>query len=320
MSSENPLHRQIATHHFQEARRQARREELTAWLRGKGSSSTLLPFEAIRSELPAQTPVYMGVQQIALDKIVGSLGRYREFTRTFLPLSDSLYERWVNVESLAHSRGWPPIEVFEIGGVYFIKDGNHRAAIARQMNNQTIEAHVWSFPEPITIGPDESLDEILIRLGQRNFLRRTQLDQVFPDHDIQFTAPGRYGELLSQIEWLRRVLSQVDEEEMSYQEAVVNWYELIYLPTVQVIRETHLLDEFPGRTEADLFVWLSQHRRQFGEEYGQYETLGDLAQLLADRHRESSLGKMVRQVRKILGTETLPPLSSPGDDATTDEG
>ncbi len=315
MSNENPIHRQIATQHFQEARRQARREELTAWLKGK--SSTLLPFEAIRSELPAQTPVYMGVQQIPLDKIVGSLGRYREFTRTFLPLSDSLYERWVNVESLAHSRGWPPIEVFEVGGVYFIKDGNHRAAIARQLNTKTIEAHVWAFPEPITIGPDESLDDILIRLGERNFLRRTRLDVLFPDHGIRFTAPGRYGELLSQIEWLQMVLSLVDEKEMSYQETVVNWYELIYLPTVQVIRETHLLDDFPGRTEADLFVWLSQHRRQFGEEYGQYETLSDLAQLLADRHRERGLGKMVRQVRNMLGAEALPPLAIPGEDETT---
>ncbi len=304
-----PLYRQIAARHFQDARRQAWLTDVAARL--KGQARKLLPFEAIRSELPTQTPIYLGVQHIPLDKIVGSLGRYREFTRTFLPLSDSLFERWVNVESLAFTRGWPPIDVYEIGGVYFIKDGNHRTAVARQLGNDTIEAHVWSFPETVTIGSEDKLDEVLIRLGERNFMRKTNLDQGFPEHGIRFTTPGRYSELLRQIEWLQEMLSIIDEEEKSYPEAVTAWYEMVYLPTIQVIRDTGLLEDFPGRTEADLFVWLSMHRKQFGDEYVEYETLGELAATLAARYRERGLNKMVRQVRNMLGGENLPPLIEP---------
>lgn len=310
MSDEHaPMYRQIATRHFQDARRQAWLAEVAARL--KGQDGKLLSFEAIRSELPVQTPIYQGIQIIPLVKIVGSLGRYHEFTRSFLPLSDSLRERWVNIESLAFTRGWPPIDVYEIGGVYFIKDGNHRAAVARQLGNDTIEAHVWSFPESVTIGPDDSLDTILIQLGERNFLRKTCLDQFVPDHGIVFTAPGRYSELLAQIAWLQEMLSIIDEEEKSYAEAVVAWYEMIYLPTIQVIRDSGLLEDFPGRTEADLFVWLAIHRKQFGDEYDKYETLGDLAATLAERYRERGLNKVVRQMRNILGAESLPPLVEP---------
>ena len=149
-------------HEFKQARRQARRQQLiTLW---GGRDLTLLPFETIRAELKQRNPMYRGVQEIPINKIVGSVGRYREFNRSFQPLSDSLKHRWVNIHALATSpTGWPPIEVYKIGGAYFVKDGNHRASVARSMGNDVIEAHVWEFPEAVQIGPEDSLDEVLIR-------------------------------------------------------------------------------------------------------------------------------------------------------------
>lgn len=307
-----------ALHRFEEARRRATWEKISATLTGR--DNRLLPFEAIRSELRQQNSMYQGLQQIPLEKIVGSVGRYREFTRTFLPLNDKLQERWIGVDALATSTGWPPITVYKVGDVYFVNDGNHRTSVARQMQLKTVEAHVWEFPADVQIGPDDNLDDVLIRLGEQRFLEKTGLNAIHPDHQIRFTTPGRYNELLAQIEDLRGKLSLIDETDMSYEEAVEAWYEMIYLPTVQIIRDSTLLQDFPGRTEADLFVWLSMHRDQLGDLYGAYENLTDLAQMLADRYREGGIDKLARQFMRLLGQEVLPPLAGVGESAVSPAG
>lgn len=298
--------RQKALTHFERARQLADRETFLGRLTGR--ETRLLPFEVIRSNLRQQNPMYRGVQEVPVSQLIGIVGRYKEFTRSFLPLSDSLKERWVGVEALALTRGWPPIELYKVGNAYFIKDGNHRAAVARQLQMPTIEAHVWEFPTDVEIGPDDSVERILIRLGEERFLTQTHLDENFPEHGIQFTTPGRYTDLLAQIEALREKLCAIDEEDIPYEKAVTLWYELIYLPTVQIIRDSTLLDDFPGRTEADLFIWMATHEEQLGETLGEYANLADLATLLAERYREGSLGKVTRRLRGLLGQEKLPHL------------
>ncbi len=304
-----------ALHRFEEARRRATWEKLSATLTGR--DNRMLPFEAIRSELRQQNPMYRGLQQIPLEYIMGSVGRYREFTRTFLPLNNELQERWIGVDALATSVGWPPITAYKVGDVYFVNDGNHRTSVARQMQLKTIEAHVWEFPADVQIGPDDKLDDVLIRLGEHRFLEKTRLDTLRPDHQIRFTTPGRYNELLAQIEDLHGKLSLIDETEMSDAEAVEAWYEMVYLATVQIIRDSTLLKDFPGRTEADLFVWLSMHRDQLGDLYGAYENLTDLAQMLADRYREGGIDKLARQFMRLLGQEALPPLAGVKESAVS---
>lgn len=302
-----------ALRHFERARRQARFEQIASWLTGQDSRP--MPFDAIRSELRQLSPMYQGVQEVGIDLIVGSVGRYHDLTRKFLPLNDSMRERWINIESLALSHeGWPPIELYKVGDAYFVRDGNHRVSVARQIAMPAIEAHVWEFPEDVQVNPDDRLDDVLIRLGERNFMARTELDQRYPEHQIHFTSPGRYPELLAQIESLKKTLAIIDGEEMPYHEAVDAWYEIVYLPTVQIIRDSTLLDDFPGRTESDLFVWLSSHRDSLREKYGDYEDLAHLAQMLADEYREGAVSRVARQVRRLLGGDVLPPLAEANKD------
>ncbi len=317
MSEIQPSTRSAAVQRFQRARRQANRERMSARLTGR--ETTLLPFDAVRSQLRQQSPLYRGIQEAPLDAIVGSVGRYREFTRQFLPLNDSLQERWVNVESLSSAQGWPPVDLYQVGNVYFVKDGNHRVSVARQMEMPTIEANVWQFPEEISVEPDTKLDELLIELGMRNFMARTRLDEQVPDHNIRFTSPGRHTELLTQIQVLQETLSLIDDEKMPYDEAVLAWYEMIYLPTVQIIKDSGLMDAFPGRTEADLFAWFSLRREPLRAMYGDYDNLTDLAQTVAEQYDAGGLGKVVRQVRRLLGSEKLPPLANPDVDARSEE-
>lgn len=274
-----------------------------------GKDNTILSFDALRSHLRQQNPLYRGIQEVPVAKVVGSVGRYKEFARHFLPLEDSIKERWVGVDTLAHSRGWPPIELYQVGDAYFVVDGNHRLSVANQLEMPTIEAHVYTFPEEIEIDPEDDIDDVIIRLQERRFMERTDLDQRFPDHNIRFTTPHRYDELLAQIVELRRKLSEIDDHEMDFYDAVDSWYEMIYLPTVQIIRESDLLDEFPGRTEADLFVWLSKHREGLRQEYGDYDNLAELTGKLVEIYQESGVTKLTRQVKRLFGNKELPPLA-----------
>ena len=309
--------RNDALMHFEDARKQARREQRFGRLRGR--DTRMIPFEAIRTELRQQNPRYRGVQDIPLDLVVGSVGRAHEFTRHFLPLNDGLRERWIGVEQLAKEQGWPPIEVYQVGNVYFAKDGNHRLSVARQLEMVAVEAHVWAFPEDVEIDPEATLEDVLIQLGERDYLEKTRINHRIPDFDIRFTVPGNYTELLAQIENLRETLEQIDGEKLPYYDAVDAWYEMIYLPTIQIIHDSTLLSDFPGRTEADLFVWMSKHREGLQYKYGDFENLAALAELMAEEFKESSVSKITRQVRRMLGEEILPPLADLEIAGTNDE-
>lgn len=289
---------------FDKARWQARLSQVSARLRGRDLRN--IPFDAIRSTLRQQSPLYQGIQEVPVDRVVGSVGRYKEFTRKFLPLSDSLKERWVGVDALAQTQGWPPIELYQVGDVYFVQDGNHRLSVAQQLEMTTIEAHVWRFPDEVSIDPEERLDDMLIRLEVRSFMAQTELERHFPDHMIHFTSPGRYTELLAQIADLQEKLSRIDGVAMPYSEAVCAWYDMVYLPTIQIIHDSTLLKDFPERTEADLFVWLSQHRAGLQETLGAYENLADLARMLAEAFREDGVQRLTRQVRRLFSDDPAP--------------
>lgn len=295
-----------AIQNFDQARRQARLASLAAKLTGKDNG--LLPFEAVRDALRLTNPVFEGVRQIDVGQIVGSIGRYSDFNRRFLPLNDNLRERWIGVETLAMTSGWPPIEVYQVGSLYFVRDGNHRVAVAQQLEIETIEAKVWAFPTEIEIDISADLNQSLLQAGNQHFRLTTNIDAIDRDHNISFTLPGQHDELLRQINEMGDKIAIIDGESPDFNATVHHWYELIYLPTIQIIRESTLLDDFPGRTEADLFVWLSKHRDALGDRYGEFSNLCELAQRLAEQYKESSLKKMSRQVRNLLSAESLPPL------------
>ena len=297
----DPGLRRAALVEFEKARRKAVRSQLSARLAGR--DETLLPFEVIRQEIRQRNPRNLGVQQVPIDQIVGSVGRYHEFNREFLPLESSLQERWVGVDSLAAKKGWPPVNLYKIGETYYVDDGNHRVSVARQMGIQTVEASVMEFQTDAEVKPDQSLDDILISLGEERFLELTQLEAIVPDHGITFTSPGRYRELVAQIEELRRKLTEIDGEEWTFVATVPAWYEMIYLPTVQIIEDSGILQDIEGRTKADLFAWISKYRTVLADTLGDYDNLAQLATLLAEKHRETKLQKVTRQVRVLFGDE-----------------
>jgi len=216
-------------------------------------SMDLIPFEEARELLHLNQKICRGLQEIELDKIRGSVGRYHDFTSAFLPRRDNLRQRWQRVRSAKATKGLPPVELYKVGQAYFVADGNHRVSIARTEGEKTIEAYVCEYISPVELSSEADLDEVLCKAEYAEFMRRTQLR---PEQEIVFTAPGRYVEIECQILSVQQSLEDERGEPVSFEEAAALWYQEIYTPTVQEIRESGVIEHFPGRTAADLFIWM----------------------------------------------------------------
>jgi hypothetical protein len=196
-----------------------------------------------------------GLQEIPLDRIRGSVGRYEDFTSAFLPRKKHLRQRWERVDVAMKAGKTPPIEVYQVGESYFVLDGNHRVSIARQHDLETIEAYVREFLTPIGLSPEADIDELLIKSERVDFLKK--IDQASPPavREIVFTCPDCYGDLMDMIETYRQGLEKADENPVSFEGAVSAWYEEVYGPAKEIIQKNNLLAQFSNRTEADLFLW-----------------------------------------------------------------
>jgi hypothetical protein len=147
---------------FEDARRRAQINRL--WDRLTKRRMMLLPFAPIQRMLFHPSGVYRGVQEIPVRQIVGSLTRASDFDRDFRPLHKNQRARWANMWALHMQKGWEPILVHQIGGLYFVEDGHHRTSVARSLGLVTIEAVVIAHPVSVSLNPNDSLDDILASL------------------------------------------------------------------------------------------------------------------------------------------------------------
>ena len=257
---------------FRSARQRASIQEVIA--RVMGRSNQLLSYDDVAKKLRLQSRTERGLKNIPLDAIVGSVGRYTDFTRTFLPLQDSDRERWASVKAaMVTGAGLPPIELYQVGDVYFVLDGNHRVSIARQEGLKSIEAYVTEFRTDVKLTPETKLDEIIIKAEYIEFLEKTDLAQARPNVDLSVTIPGQYEKLMEQID----VCKYMDENEtLTLQDAAANWYDTLYIPLAEAIRDRELLQWFPGRTITDLYIWISENRAALEKELG-WELRSDVA-------------------------------------------
>ncbi len=297
-------YRTEAREHWEQARRKARAARIAASIPGEHTG--LLDFNDIAAQLGLKHAVYRGVQTVPLDSIVGSAGRYKDFTGAFLPVDDSMSSRWQRIAAIyldPTSGGVPPVELYKVGTAYFVKDGNHRVSVARQLDLKDIEAYVWEYPEPVSdVGPEADIDTLLIEAERREFLEKTQLDTLRPGHGIWITAPGGYRTLLFEIAQYQHALSLIDSRPVGWEEAVGAWYDMVYEITVQLIQKTGVLHLFPERTPADFFVWIRKHQQELEERYGRRVMVRDAARDFGRRNRTTLPERAAREVlRWIVG-------------------
>jgi len=265
----------MARNDFTKARSRATLARILAML--KAQKDEMLSLGDVRALLRPDSETYRGMRTVAIDKIVGSEGRYKDFNRAFLPRNDTLMQRWMRVD-LAHYQNviLPPIKLFEIGGAYFVRDGNHRVSVARAQGAEFIDAEVTSLSSEIELRPGMSREELkraIIDFEKRRFLEATRLDILRPGCEIALSEVGRYDELIAHIQEHKWYLNLKKTKEIPFSEAVVSWYDTVYAPISTLVRESRLVSRFPGATEADLYVFAGKHWGELNRRYGPIFTL-----------------------------------------------
>lgn len=279
-----------AKERYHNARWQAIREDWLARLTGKPQN--LLPYEAVAGVLKTfEHRQLTELRSIPLNTIVGSVGRYRDFTRSFLPRTSIARTRWIRIDMAMNSLvGVPPIEVYQIGDVYFVSDGNHRVSVARANEFKEIDAYVTIIPGIADIQPGDTLDAAIVKVECSHFLAQTRLAERCEDLDIQVTQTGGYPRLLEHIythlyfmQLQRAERGQSQEEPIRFPDAARDWYDTVYLPIIVAVRANGLAARFPGRTATDLYVWISGRILELSEQNGQSITPNDAVRELGEQ-------------------------------------
>jgi len=225
-----------------------------------GKTNELLPFEKVRAKLPMRGQHYIGLKQVPIQNIVGSFGRYQDFDRAFLPTQKRTKDRWVSINKAHYKQtSLPPVDLFKIGEIFFVKDGNHRVSVAHEQGQEFVDAFVTEINVPVALTTETNLDDLDVKEAYADFLVKTNLVELRPGADIEMTTADYYNGLLSHIDVHQWYLSEKQGSEVPYKEALVSWYDHIYSPLVEVIRNTEILNEIAGSTEADLALWIMDY-------------------------------------------------------------
>jgi hypothetical protein len=289
---------------FQRARRKAFLAQLGALL--SRNSNTLLSLEEVRSRLNIRGQRHLGNKAVRLDQIVGSEGRYTDFDRQFAPLHEATKFRWMSVDRAHHQAvALPAVELYKLGDIYFVKDGHHRISVARLQEQSYIDAIVTELQVDVPIAADLSVRDLLLKEEYSDFLGWTGLADLRPGQRVEFSEPGGYLALVQHINAHRYYLSQESGDDVGGAEAVASWYDNVYMPVVDVLREGNALAAFPGRTEADLYRWIMDHRwylreRNGGADPGPLVAVEDYVRLFGRRSLAAFTERLLRSLVDTL--------------------
>lgn len=240
------------------------------WAILSGQPTGLLSYDDIREKLHVGGPIYRGLQTVRLDQVAGSLNRYHQFDRAFLPTQDETASRWQRVSRAFYEEiSLPPVVLYKVGQVYFVVDGHHRVSVVRGQGQEFIDAEVRECATRVNITPDIKPEDLEI-LGEKvHFLERTRLDHLRPKAKIKITIPDGFDRMLEHIAVHRYFMGIDLQRDITEEEAVTHWYDNVYLPITKVIRSSRILKEFPGKTEGDLYLWALDHQHYLAEQEGQ---------------------------------------------------
>jgi hypothetical protein len=275
------------------------------WDALSGQRTNLLSYDEIKEKLRIGGPIYRGIKTVRVDQIAGSLNRYHEFDRVFLPASDILATRWQRVNRAFYEEiSLPPVVLYKVGQVYFVVDGHHRVSVAREQGQLEIEADVRECFTRINITPNIRPEDLIILESKVHFLERTALDHLKPESNIKLTIPDGFDRMLEHIAVHRYFMGLDLKRDISEEEAIADWYDRVYVPIIQVIRDTDILKEFPGKTEGALYLWVLDHQHYLEAEEGlPLQPPEAAARTFLENEARKPLRKRKASKRKLKETE-----------------
>lgn len=267
---------------FLRARRHQVLSRLATWMRSDtaNDSGKTLSFSEVVEALGRRGERSLGLQVIPVDSIVGSVDKVRDFDRRFRPTSDRSRQRWERMAlKTRQGHSFPPIDVYKLGNLYFVRDGHHRVSIARAMGTREIEAYVTEIDTVIDtegIGGSQDLDAK--NWGLR-FLQRVPLDGQ-RRAEISCADAASYHQLAETIEaWACRLMHA---EGAYFDKATMarRWFDEEYKPVLEMIDEAGVRG--PGETGADAYLRVAGERYRLLREH---QWNRDVMQVLANKGR-----------------------------------
>ena len=239
------------------------------WSLIQGQPNQLLSYEEIKEKLRVGGPIYRGVQTVQVEQIVGSLNRYHQFDRAFLPIQGETADRWQRVNlAFYNAISLPPVVLYKVGQVYFVVDGHHRVSVAREQGQIFIEAEVRECASKVNITPDLKLEDLELLSEKVTFIERTGIDRVRPEANIKLNIPDGFLRMLEHIAVHKFFMGIEQKRDINDEEAVADWYDNVYQPIVDVIHQSNIIEDFPGQTEGDLYLWVLDHQHYLAETNG----------------------------------------------------
>ncbi|GDY30016.1 ParB N-terminal domain-containing protein [Gandjariella thermophila] len=243
---------------FLRARRAQVLSRLAAWLRREPDDvNIMLPFEEVTAALGVLGERRLGLQVIPLDSIVGSVDRNRDFDRRFRPTSARVRQRWERL-AMAQRRGEsiPPIDVYRVGELHFVRDGHHRVSVAHALGLSTIDAYVTAVRTKLSATGIRYRGDLIVKDYRRVFLERVPLTGE-ARAAIVVADPWDYAELGEAVEAWGFRLMQDEGRFLDRATVASRWYTEEFVPVVRMIRQADLLGD---RTEAEAYLWVIRER------------------------------------------------------------
>ncbi len=202
-----------------------------------------------------------GVMTVSIENIIGSVGKYHDFDSEFRPGKHMLSKRFSEIKrAMRNGRSMPPVKLYQIRNDYYVLDGNHRVAAAKELGHTDIQARV------VELLSSQNTMENLLYLEKKGFYEKTGL----PPGTIVLTEVGKYHFLENQIKTHQAHLTHISGTEADFPKAAKDWYHTVYLPLTTIIKNGQLDRHFPKRTLADLYAYISYHQweRPSNRRYG----------------------------------------------------
>lgn len=247
-----------AENDFLRARRRQVLSRLGVRLRGGPDDVNLvLPFDDVVAALGRRGESSLGLQSIRLDSVVGTVDSRRDFDRLFRPTSSRVRARWERL-ALAQRRGEsvPPIDVYRIGDLHFVKDGHHRVSVALATGQKTIDAYVTEVVTVVSSKGIRRRGDLLVKDHERMFRSRVPLPAA-TYAKFAVRDPWSYAELAEAVEAWGFRCQQNDRSFLDREAVARRWYAEEYTPVVRMLREAELLG---SGTEAEAYLRVTRER------------------------------------------------------------
>jgi hypothetical protein len=243
---------------------------------------------------------YVGLRQIPVDRIVGSLDRSVDFNRNFRPRTTELADRLEKLRRAFPDGNFPAISVYEVGGAYFVIDGHHRVALSRQLGMIYLDAEVVRLDTEYEISDDVDELTLVHTEQQRRLMRESGLEEARPEATFELIMPDSYEKLLAAIRAYAYQSSVASGRLLTPAEIAADWYDNEYLPAVEAIHQAGLNRQYTYKTDADLFLWIYDKRRALEPLHHGTTWLEAAQAAMAEYHGPLAQRRMKKQRRQPL--------------------